>query len=94
MLSHSYFESVTFSSGRNFNVSRRVDQSYLKKLHWHPFVEILVSLTDGNQVSVNFTEYPLNTNDLIIAYPGDHRCLRGWDHAGDSVFRGNAHNSQ
>lgn len=83
MLSHSYFESVTFSSGRNFNVSRHVDQSYLKKLHWHPFVEILVSLTDGNQVSVNFIEYPMNTNDLIIAYPGD---LHSIDVCGDGTM--------
>lgn len=71
MLSSSYFESIEFNSGKNFNISRYVNLSYLGKLHWHPFMEILVSLADHNQVSVNFNKYPMGLNDILIIYPGD-----------------------
>ena len=71
MLRNDYFEFVTFNSGKHFNVSRHVDISYLDKLHWHPFVEILVSLTDHNEVSINFTKYALGLNDILVVYPGD-----------------------
>lgn len=71
MLSNEYFESVIFSSGKNFNVSRHVDLSYLDRLHWHPFVEILISLGTHNEVSVNFTKYTLGLNDIVVVYPGD-----------------------
>ncbi len=71
MANYNYYESVIFSSGHNFNVSRRVDQSYIGKPHWHPFVEILLGLTDGNLISVNFSKCCLNLNDILIVYPGD-----------------------
>lgn len=72
-----YFESVSFSQGTQFNVSHTVDADFLNKLHWHPFLEILVSLADGNCVSVNFNRYPLGINDILIIYPGDLHNIEG-----------------
>ena len=71
MFTHDYYESVVFTHGINFNVSRHVNPSFINKLHWHPFVEILVSFTDHNVVSLNFTKYELSMNDILIIYPGD-----------------------
>jgi AraC-like DNA-binding protein len=66
-----YFESISFGNSKIFKVSRKMDDSYRDKLHWHPFVEILVCLTDRIRVTVNFTAYDMKTNDIIIVYPGD-----------------------
>ena len=66
-----YYESVSFTQGTQFNVSRRIDVDYLNRLHWHPFLEILVSLANGNRVSVNFTHYEMQVNDILLIYPGD-----------------------
>lgn len=71
MLSSNYYESISFSDGKNFNTSRSVDPSFLGKLHWHPFTEILVSLNELNRVSINFTKYRLGCNDILVIYPGD-----------------------
>lgn len=71
MQSNEYFESVSFQHGNNFNVSRALDIRYLKRIHWHPFVEILVSLTDGNVVEINFTQYDMGINDIVLICPGD-----------------------
>ena len=71
MLSNAYYESVTFNGNNNFNISKRVDAEYIGRLHWHPFIEILVSLSDGNEISINFTNYTLNMNDVAVIYPGD-----------------------
>ncbi len=71
MLRNRYYESIDIEGGKNFNVSNEVDMSYINKVHWHPFVEILVSISDGNEVEINFTKYTLNLNDILIIYPGD-----------------------
>jgi len=71
MLKKDYFESVIFSNSKVFNVSRKMDDNYRDKLHWHPFVEILVCLTDQIQVTINFSTYSLKCNDIVIIYPGD-----------------------
>lgn len=68
---NNYFEQLSFENGKKINTSRNISIDYSNSLHWHPFVEILVSLSEQNEVSVNFTEYRLSTNDIIIIYPGD-----------------------
>lgn len=75
MLKKEYFESVIFSKSKKFKVSKKMDDSYRDKLHWHPFVEILVCLTDQIQVTVNFNTYTLKCNDIVIVYPGDLHAL-------------------
>lgn len=76
MLRNDYYESIIFSGGKKIIVSRRVDASYMDKLHWHPFVEILLSLSDANEINVNFTNYTLDLNDIAIIYPGDLHSIR------------------
>lgn len=71
MLKNDYFESIIFEAGNQFNVSRTVGVEYINRIHWHPFVEILVSLSPDNHASVNFTRYTLGINDLLLIYPGD-----------------------
>lgn len=71
MVRNEYYESINIKGGRNFIVSNEVDISYINKVHWHPFVEILISISDGNEVEINFIKYTLNLNDILIIYPGD-----------------------
>lgn len=72
---NNYFENLNFNNGKTINVSRNFDFNFRNKMHWHPFVEILVSLYDNNEVTVNFTKHVLKTNDLVIIYPGElHSC--------------------
>lgn len=83
MDTNNYFENLKFNSGQKINVSRRIDISFSDTMHWHPFVEILVSLNDHNEVTINFTKYPLKTNDLVIIYPGD---LHSLNHVSEDAF--------
>ena len=66
-----YYENLIFNSGSKINVSRKVDTNYFDTVHWHPYVEVLVSLRDGNAATVNFTRYALGENDIAIVYAGD-----------------------
>ena len=66
-----YYENLIFNSGSKINVSRKVDTNYFDTVHWHPYVEVLVSMRDGNAATVNFTRYALGENDIIIVYSGD-----------------------
>ncbi len=66
-----YYENLSFDSGSKINVSRKVDTKYFGTVHWHPYVEVLVSLRDGNAATVNFTRYALRENDIVIVYSGD-----------------------
>ena len=66
-----YYENLIFDSGSKINVSRKVDTHYFDTVHWHPYVEVLVSLTDGNAATINFTRYALGENDIAIVYSGD-----------------------
>ena len=77
MLLNEYFETISFAQGAQFNVSHAIDTDYMNKLHWHPFVEILVSLAEGNAVSVNFCRYELGINDILLLYPGDLHSIEG-----------------
>lgn len=80
MLKNEYYESIRFNHGRSFKVSRQMDITFNDKLHWHPFVEILVSLADGNEITINFTRYSMDKNDIVILYPGDlHSILQQED---------------
>ena len=69
MLLNEYFETISFAQGAQFNVSHTIDTDYMNKLHWHPFVEILVSLAEGNAVSVNFCRYELGHQRYPAAVP-------------------------
>lgn len=71
MLRSGYYESIDINGGSNFIISREIDISFINKVHWHPFVEILISVSGGNEVEVNFNKYTLNLNDVLIIYPGD-----------------------
>ena len=61
-----YYENLIFSGGSKINVSRKVDTNYFDTVHWHPYVEVLVSLKDGNAATINFTRYALAENDIAI----------------------------
>ncbi len=75
MDSNNYFEKLDFNSGKKINVSKKIDITFSDTMHWHPYIEILVSLYDNNEVTINFTKYVLKTNDLVIIYPGDLHSL-------------------
>ena len=83
MHANNYFEMLNFDSGKKINVSKKINISFSDTMHWHPFVEILVSLYDNNEVTINFVKYDLKTNDLVIIYPGD---LHSLDHVGENAF--------
>ncbi len=83
MHTNNYFEKLNFNSGKKINVSKKIDINLSDTMHWHPFIEILVSLYDNNEVTINFTKYNLKTNDLVIIYPGD---LHSLDHVTENAF--------
>ncbi|WP_165585953.1 AraC family transcriptional regulator [Ruminiclostridium cellobioparum] len=64
-------------------MSKKIDINFSNTMHWHPFIEILLSLYDNNEVTINFTEHVLKTNDLVIIYPGD---LHSLDHVAENAF--------
>lgn len=66
-----YYENLIFNSGSKINVSRRVDARYFDTVHWHPYVEVLVSRCDGNVATINFNRCRLDEGDIAIAYSGD-----------------------
>lgn len=66
-----YYENLIFSGGSKINVSRQVDANYFGAMHWHPYVEVLVSRCDGNAATISFNRYELNRDDIAIAYSGD-----------------------
>lgn len=66
-----YYEDLSFAEGKKIIISKKISADYAGNTHWHPYAEILLSLQDGNSVTVNFNKYTLKPNDLIIIYPGD-----------------------
>ena len=66
-----YYEKLVFDSGTKINVSRQINSDYSDTVHWHPYVELLVSLSDGNRATVNFSPYELNKNDIMLIWSGD-----------------------
>ena len=66
-----YYEELVFDSGEKINVSRQINNNYFNTVHWHPYVEVLVSRCDGNRATVNFTPYELKKNDIVLVYSGD-----------------------
>lgn len=51
-----YFEALVFEDGKRINVSRRMNMEVNGQLHWHPYVEILLCLSDHNSTTVNFKQ--------------------------------------
>ncbi len=70
------YEDLVFVSGTKINVSRQVNDRYFNTMHWHPYMEVLLSLCDGNAVTVNFTTYQLNRNDLAVILSGELHAVR------------------
>ena len=66
-----YYEALVFEDGKKINVSRRMNMEVNGQLHWHPYVEILLSLSDQNTAAVNFNPHDLLINDIVIVYPGE-----------------------
>lgn len=66
-----YYEDLVFDSGTKINVSNQIDNRYFNTVHWHPYVEILFSLCDGNKATVSFIPYLLNKNDIAVIYSGE-----------------------
>ena len=66
-----YYELLVFEDGKKINVSRTVDTGVNNQIHWHPYAEILLSLSDRNAATVNFNGYELRINDMMIIYPGE-----------------------
>lgn len=83
MQMNSRFERVNFNIGKKINASRKIDISFSDTMHWHPFVEILLSRCDNNEITINFTKHILKINDLIILYPGD---LHSLDHVTEDAY--------
>ena len=71
-----YYEDLAFDSGTKINVSRQINNAYINTVHWHPYVELLVSRCDGNRVTINFTPCQLNQNDIALIYSGDLRAIQ------------------
>ncbi len=82
MARENLFEELTFQNGEKINISSHVDPAFLDSTHWHPFVELLISLSDHNRLTVNFTSYELGMNDIAILHPGDLHMLHA-DSAND-----------
>ena len=78
------FEMLIFQKGQIINLSRKISANYMNKTHWHPFVEMLLCLESGNELTVNFNTYNLNSNDLIILQPGDLHSIH--NHSEDSFL--------
>lgn len=76
MLLNNYYEDLPFNDGRIINTSRVIRDNYKGINHWHPFVEILLCLNDGNEITLNFRNYIMKTNDIIICFPGDLHSIR------------------
>lgn len=70
MVKNSYFENLVFSGGEKINVSEKIDENFYDLVHWHPYAEVLISLCDGNVVTVNYVPYTLKTNDIVFVYSG------------------------
>lgn len=83
MNTDNYFEKLNFNNGKKINVSKKININFSDTMHWHPFIEILVSLYDNNEVTINFTKHFLKTNDLVIIYPGD---LHSLNHVAEDAF--------
>ncbi len=66
-----YYEALKFEDGKRINVSRKVNMEINDQIHWHPFVEILLSLSDQNIAAVNFKSHNLRVNDIVLVYPGE-----------------------
>ena len=66
-----YYELLVFEDGKKINVSRTVDTGVNNQIHWHPYAEILLSLSGRNTATVNFNGYELRINDMMIIYPGE-----------------------
>lgn len=71
-----YFENLNFNNGEKINLSNKINTTFSETTHWHPFIEILLSLHDDATVSINFKDYHLKTNDIIIIYPGELHSLK------------------
>ncbi|MDR1017897.1 MAG: AraC family transcriptional regulator [Lachnospiraceae bacterium] len=76
---NNYYENLVFSDNKKINVSKVIDPDYSDKIHWHPFVEILLSTEDNNRVMVNFNNYVMNKDDMVIVYPGDLHMIENAD---------------
>lgn len=83
MHTNHYFEELNFEGKKKIIVSKKIDTSFSNTMHWHPYVEILVSCYDNNEVTINFIKYPLKINDLVIIYPGD---LHSLVHVDENAF--------
>lgn len=76
MAKKNYFENLSFQGGKKINISNRIDANFSDTLHWHAYAELLLSLCDGNEVTVDFTDYRLKTNDLVFVYSGSLHSVR------------------
>ncbi len=65
MTTNDYFEMLDFSNGEKIKISNTIDMSFNHKMHWHPYIEIVVSLCN-NKVTINFIDYTLKANDLVV----------------------------
>ena len=71
-----YFENLTFPGGKKINVSERIDSKFSDTLHWHQYAELLLSRCNGNEVTVDFSTFRLNMNDIVFAGPGCLHSIR------------------
>ena len=66
-----YYENLEFENGKKINVAKQMNMNVNNLLHWHPYEELLLSMSDHITASVNFIDYNLKAGDIIVINPGD-----------------------
>ncbi len=78
------FEKLIFQNGQKINLSKKISANYTNKIHWHPFIEMLLCLDSASEITVNFDTYRLASNDIILLQPGDLHAIN--NHSEDSFL--------
>lgn len=78
------FEKLIFQNGQTINLSKKISANYTNKIHWHPFIEMLLCLDSVSEITVNFDTYRLVSNDIILLQPGDLHAIN--NHSEDSFL--------
>ncbi len=66
-----YYEALIFEDGKKINVSRKINMQLNGQIHWHPYAELVLSLSELNTTMVNFNSHDLKINDIVVVYPGE-----------------------
>ncbi len=70
-----YYENIIFEEGHRINITGWMNMDANDQLHWHPYEELVLSLSDHNSATVNFIDYHMHVGDLLVINPGDLHSL-------------------